>query len=208
MEWAATHADVVSMCLGSNEPSDGTTPMDQSVDTLSDATGALFVIASGNNGMVGGISAPGAADAALTVGAVDGQDQLAYFSNMGPRFGDSALKPDIVAPGVDISAARSHFVDGTGDYQTMSGTSMATPHVAGAAAILAQLHPGWSGTAAQGHPDELGEGPRPPRRSSPFAELISASLSCWPVQERVQPARIAAAPATCGVAIEVPLIVW
>ena len=146
MEWAATHADVVSMSLGSNEPSDGTSPMDQSVDTLSDATGALFVIASGNNGMVGGVSAPGAADAALTVGAVDGQDQLAYFSNMGPRFGDSALKPDIVAPGVDISAARSHFVDGTGDYQTMSGTSMATPHVAGAAAILAELHPGWSGT--------------------------------------------------------------
>jgi subtilisin family serine protease len=146
MEWAATHADIVSMSLGSSEASDGTTPMDQAVDTLSDQTNALFVIAAGNNGMVGGISAPGAADAALTVGAVDGQDQLAYFSNMGPRLNDSALKPDLVAPGVDISAARSHFVDGTGDYQTMSGTSMATPHVAGAAAILAELHPAWTGT--------------------------------------------------------------
>src|SRR5262249_51800380 len=141
MEWAASHAKVVNMSLGSQEPSDGTTPMDQAVNNLSASTGALFVIAAGNQGTPGWINAPAAADAALTGGAVDGQDQLAWFSNMGPRLNDSALKPDIVAPGVDILAARSHFVDGTGDYQTMSGTSMAAPHVAGAAAILAERHP-------------------------------------------------------------------
>jgi subtilisin family serine protease len=145
MEWAAPKAPVVSMSLGTSDPSDGTTPMDQAVNSLTDSTGTLFVIAAGNTGMPGGVSAPGAADDALTVGAVDGQDQFAYFSSMGPRAGDSALKPDLVAPGVDILAARSHFTDGTGDYVTMTGTSMATPHVAGAAAIVAEEHPTWSG---------------------------------------------------------------
>ena len=71
---------------------------------------------------------------------------LAYFSSTGPRIGDAGLKPDLTAPGNDILAARSsHSSEGSGYYTTMSGTSMATPHVAGAAAILAQRHPAWSG---------------------------------------------------------------
>nr|BFE73470.1 hypothetical protein GCM10020092_067710 [Actinoplanes digitatis] len=57
-----------------------------------------------------------------------------------------ALKPDITAPGVNITAARSQqMTTGTGAYRSISGTSMATPHVSGAAAILAQRHPDWSG---------------------------------------------------------------
>ncbi|MFE7166119.1 S8 family serine peptidase [Streptomyces sp. NPDC057616] len=147
MEWAArdVHAKVVSMSLGSTEPSDGTDPMAQAVDTLSEETGALFVIAAGNTGAPSSIGSPGAADAALTVGAVDADDQAAYFTSAGPRYGDNALKPDLSAPGVDILAARSQLVDGSGYYTTMSGTSMATPHVAGVAALLAQEHPDWSG---------------------------------------------------------------
>ncbi|MEE4544910.1 S8 family serine peptidase [Streptomyces sp. V4-01] len=147
MQWAAQteHAKVVSMSLGTAETSDGTDPMSQAVDDLSAATGALFVIAAGNSGS-GGIGAPGAADAALTVGAVDSADQLAYFSSWGPRYPDGALKPELTAPGVDILAARSQFSpEGTGSYLTMSGTSMATPHVAGAAALVAQRHPDWTG---------------------------------------------------------------
>ncbi|MFB6710938.1 MULTISPECIES: S8 family serine peptidase [unclassified Streptomyces] len=147
MEWAARDIDakIVSMSLGSSEGSDGTDPMAQAVNTLSAETGALFVIAAGNSGAPGSIGSPGAADSALTVGAVDSADRAAYFSSQGPRYGDQALKPDISAPGVDILAARSQLVSGSGLYTSKSGTSMATPHVAGVAALLAERHPDWTG---------------------------------------------------------------
>jgi subtilisin family serine protease len=146
MQWAADQAPVVNMSLGSDVASDGTDPMSQALDQLAESKGTLFVVAAGNQGCVGCLGGPGAADDALTVGGVDSADQLAWFSNMGPRSGDSALKPDLVAPGVDILAARSSLsVEGDGPYISMSGTSMASPHVAGAAAILAERHPAWSG---------------------------------------------------------------
>lgn len=152
MEWAAAeHAKVVNMSLGSDAPSDGTDPMSQAVDTLSASGRTLFVVAAGNAGEQGAstIGAPGAADAALTVGAVDRDDSLAPFSSRGPRPGDKAVKPDVTAPGVGIVAARaSGTAMGTPVdpyYTAASGTSMATPHVAGAAALLAQRHPEWSG---------------------------------------------------------------
>ncbi|PAE44557.1 S8 family serine peptidase [Bacillus sp. 7884-1] len=144
MEWAAENAKIVNMSIGSNEPSDGTDPMAQAVNNLTAETGALFVIAAGNTGAEG-INSPGSADSALTVGAVDKSDHLAWFSSKGPQNGISGLKPDLTAPGVGILAARSQFSDGSGSYRTMDGTSMATPHVAGAAAILSQRHPDWTG---------------------------------------------------------------
>ena len=146
MQWAVGEgAKVISMSLGGSDPSDGSDPMSQAVDQLSAESGALFVIAAGNTGSEASMSAPGAADAALTVGAIDSNDQLAGFSSTGPRYGDYALKPDISAPGVDILADLAGGSADTGYYTTMSGTSMATPHVAGAAAILAQEHPDWTG---------------------------------------------------------------
>ncbi|MET8331888.1 S8 family serine peptidase [Streptomyces sp. NPDC005181] len=146
MEWAARdqQAKIVSMSLGGG--GDATDPMSQAVDQLSRETGALFVIAAGNGGPQS-IGSPGAADSALTVGAVDSSDHLASFSSTGPRGGDAGLKPEITAPGVDILAARSQYnaEGGSGYYTTMSGTSMATPHVAGTAALLAAAHPDWTG---------------------------------------------------------------
>ena len=149
MEWAAhSGADVVNISLGA-EPTDGTDPLSQAVDQLTDETGTLFVIASGNAGPdEGTVLNPGTAASALTVGAVDKHDAAAWFSSRGPRLGeDRLLKPEIVAPGVDIIAARAkgtslgNLLDE--NYTSLSGTSMASPHVAGAAAILAAQHPKW-----------------------------------------------------------------
>ncbi|MGW2843561.1 S8 family serine peptidase, partial [Streptomyces sp. NPDC001274] len=140
MEWAkAEGADVVSMSLGSSVPDDGSDPMSLAVDALSADGGPLFVIAAGNAYGAGTIGSPGSAEKALTIAAVDKQDNRAAFSSMGPLVRSYGLKPDLSAPGVDINAAASQSVPGIeGMYQSMSGTSMATPHVAGAAAILKQ----------------------------------------------------------------------
>ncbi|MFF1495320.1 S8 family serine peptidase [Streptomyces sp. NPDC058304] len=153
MQWAAeSGADVVNMSLGDSYPTDGSDPMSQAVDALSAQYGTLFVIAAGNAGPES-ISAPGAAASALTVAATDKQDQLASFSSTGPLAYSGAMKPDIAAPGVDITAARSQEMSGGGEglYRTLSGTSMATPHVVGAAAILAQQHPDWTGARLKEH---------------------------------------------------------
>ncbi|MFE6495325.1 S8 family serine peptidase [Streptomyces sp. NPDC057748] len=150
MEWAAAQgADVISMSLGGSVPSDGTDPISQAVNQLTESSGSLFVIAAGNEGPgKGTVSSPGAAQDALTVGAVSKQDQLANFSSRGPVKETFAVKPEITAPGVGIVAARAAGTTmGTpvdANYTSANGTSMATPHVSGAAAILAQRHPDWS----------------------------------------------------------------
>ncbi|MBS3797021.1 S8 family serine peptidase [Pseudoalteromonas sp. BDTF-M6] len=78
------------------------------------------------------------------------KERVAWFSSRGPSyFGIDTLMVDIAAPGVDIYAPSSDdqpFTNNprTADWQTMSGTSMASPHVAGAAALLQQSHPEWS----------------------------------------------------------------
>ena len=150
MQWAVEthHAKVVNMSLGGYD-TPGVDPLEQGVQTLTAQFGTLFVVAAGNNGTDGSVGSPATADDALAVGAVTKAEQLADFSSRGPRVGDNAIKPEITAPGVDIVAARAkEGVLGTptgpdGRYVSLNGTSMATPHVAGAAAILAQQHPDW-----------------------------------------------------------------
>ncbi|MDT3395111.1 S8 family serine peptidase [Streptomyces sp. B1866] len=150
MEWAvAQGAKVVNMSLGSTD-TPGLDPLEEAVGRLTAEKGVLFAVAAGNNGpQAGTIDSPGSAEAALTVGAVDKEDRLARFSSAGLTEGHT-LKPDVTAPGVDITAARAaestpQRPAGPG-YATLSGTSMATPHAAGAAALLAQQHPDWMGT--------------------------------------------------------------
>ncbi|WP_051864842.1 S8 family serine peptidase [Streptosporangium roseum] len=144
MEWAAVEvkAKIVNMSLGGPDTPE-LDPLEQAVNILSERTGALFVVSAGNRRDLP-VSSPGSADAALTVGAVDRDDRLARFSSKGPRKGDHAIKPDVTAPGVGIMAAAA---EGTADgpHIALSGTSMAAPHVAGAAAILAEQHPDWAG---------------------------------------------------------------
>ncbi|MGW1557755.1 S8 family peptidase [Streptomyces sp. NPDC002144] len=149
LEWAAGQgAKVANLSLGQAD-TPGEDPVEAAVNALSKSTGMLTVAAAGNEGPdAGTVDSPGAAESALTVGAVDGEDRLADFSSTGPT-ADNALKPDLTAPGVAIVSARAahgHMGDPAADgYVSMSGTSMATPHAAGAAAILAQRHPDWTG---------------------------------------------------------------
>ncbi|MER6675697.1 S8 family peptidase [Streptomyces sp. NPDC000983] len=150
MEWAAEQgAQVVNLSLGGTDTPE-VDPLEAAVNKLSAEKGILFAIAAGNSGPET-VGSPGSADAALTVGAVDDKDELAGFSSTGPRLGDGAVKPDVTAPGVDITAASAkgslieqEVGEKPAGYLTISGTSMATPHVAGAAAILKQQHPEWT----------------------------------------------------------------
>ncbi|GLZ28977.1 serine protease [Lentzea sp. NBRC 105346] len=149
LQWAVDQgATVVNLSLGGPD-GPGLDPLEEAVNRLSDQ--ALFVIAAGNDGRSGAetIGSPGSADRALTVGAVDRDESIANFSSRGPTPGDKAIKPDVTAPGVGIVAAKAKEgvigtpVDDT--HVAMDGTSMATPHVAGAAALLKQQHPDWTG---------------------------------------------------------------
>ena len=140
MEWAAARgADVVNLSLGGDA---GKTddPTAQALDRLSAETGTLFVVAAGNAGPgTSNIGTPGIAASALTVGAVTANGLPAYFSSQGPTLGTWRVKPDLTAPGVEITGAMA----GGDGYTGMSGTSQAAPHVAGAAALLAERHPDW-----------------------------------------------------------------
>ncbi|WJV51148.1 S8 family peptidase [Streptomyces flavofungini] len=150
IDWAAAQgADVVNMSLGGGD-TPGVDPVEAAINKVSAEKGILFAVAAGNAGDPGSLNSPGSADAALTVGAVDDNDKLAPFSSQGPRVGDGAIKPDVTAPGVGITAAAapgSEIEKEVGQkpegYLTISGTSMATPHAAGAAALLKQQHPDW-----------------------------------------------------------------
>ena len=138
--------DVINMSLGEPE-------IEPSRDIVVKALGAAAragvvpVVSAGNDfdefGR-GSVGSPGAAPEAITVGAVTTsrggpEDVVASFSSSGPTPLSLQLKPDVAAPGVGIlsAAPRNQFV-------SLSGTSMAAPHVAGAVALLLQRHPTWT----------------------------------------------------------------
>ncbi|MEV7630281.1 S8 family serine peptidase [Actinoplanes sp. NPDC089786] len=150
IEWAGdSGARIVNMSLGGG-PTPGIDPLEEAINRISAEKGTLFVTAAGNEGPgESTLGSPGTAEAALSVAAVDREDRTAPFSSRGPDPTGAVLKPEISAPGVEIAAAKAaHGYLGTpvdDTHVAMSGTSMATPHVAGAAALLAQQHPGLSG---------------------------------------------------------------
>ncbi|MFI6333161.1 S8 family peptidase [Micromonospora chersina] len=144
MEWAiAQNADVVNMSLSSASPTECTDPLGEATAQLSANTKTMFIVAAGNNGIKQSVGSPGCVPGVLTVGAVDTNNQTASFSSRGSVPLVHNLKPDIAAPGVGILAAALGSPSGN-PYVKMSGTSMATPHVAGAAAILSQRQPKWT----------------------------------------------------------------
>lgn len=160
MENEEDYIDIISLSLGG--PGDPSDPMSTAIDNVVNA-GVVAVIAAGNSGPGSeSIDSPGTSRKAITVGAVDKNNTLATFSSRGPVIWEEdgiekiIIKPDIVAPGVDICAAKwdDGYVWGIecldDKHVFLSGTSMSTPHVSGAVALLKQKHPDWS-------PDEIKE---------------------------------------------------
>ncbi len=150
IQWAVDNkANVLSMSLGTDVDGDGSDPLSTAVNGAVNQ-GAVCVVAAGNSGpQMYTLGIPGVAGLAITVGASSKSDVIADFSSNGPT-SDYRIKPDVVAPGVDIVAARANGTSigaPVSDYYTMaSGTSMAAPHVAGAAALLLDAHPSWNPT--------------------------------------------------------------
>lgn len=146
------HVDVISLSLGGEGNPDD--PVSKAVDAAVDA-GVVVAVAAGNNGYPQSIGSPGTSRKAITVGAIDKSGNLAYFSSAGPVIfvndkneTEIMIKPDVTAPGVSICAAQydsaweeNKCLDDA--HTAISGTSMATPHVAGAAALVKQLNPTW-----------------------------------------------------------------
>ncbi len=158
------HLDILSMSLGGyGDPDD---PMSQAVDNVV-YLGVVAVVAAGNSGPGGdsncrhteylsgtygiyySICSPGTAKKSITVGASDKSNILAQFSSGGPTI-LGTFKPDIVAPGVNICAAKTNNALPIGpncldsQHMSISGTSMATPHVSGAVALIKQAHSDWT----------------------------------------------------------------
>ncbi|MDW5549084.1 S8 family peptidase [Methanosarcina sp.] len=136
-EWAINNnANIISYSGGSSEHSSlFTTTINKVV-----AAGIVPVIAAGNDGLYGSgtINCPGDELNSVTVGATDSSNSIAYFSSRGPvTLNDQTyIKPDVSAPGVSVPS--TYPGDG---YASGSGTSMATPHVSGTAALILQKNP-------------------------------------------------------------------
>ncbi len=128
--------DVVNMSLG--RAPDPFEPMSEAVNNAV-LEGICFVIAAGNSYDYMSVGTPGTAELAITVGAIDNYGYTAYFSSRGPAPLTYILKPDVAAPGVQIN---STFPGG--QYEKLDGTSMASPHITGVAALILDQHPDWT----------------------------------------------------------------
>jgi subtilisin family serine protease len=134
--------DVINLSLGEPEIAPGRDLVVRAIEGAA-AAGVVPVIAAGNDFGTfgrGSVASPGSAPSAITAAASDVDARLAGFSSAGPTPISLQLKPDVTAPGVGIL---SSVPAREGTWAGLSGTSMAAPHVAGAAALLRQRHATW-----------------------------------------------------------------
>jgi subtilisin family serine protease len=138
--------DVINLSLGEPEVEPSRDIVVKALDDAADA-GVVPVVAAGNdysNAGRGSVGSPASAPQAITVAASsegsDGPaDEIASFSSGGPTPISLQMKPDVTAPGESILSSIPPDA-----WDAWDGTSMATPHVAGAAALLKQRHPTWT----------------------------------------------------------------
>ena len=130
----ARGADIVNNSWGNADRND--TTFTDTWDAFQ-AAGIIMVSAAGNDGPMGKVSPPGSYPNGISVAATGPSDKVAGFSSRGPsKFDPSAVIPMIAAPGSGVLSS----VPG-GRYGEMSGTSMASPHVAGAIALMLSAKP-------------------------------------------------------------------
>ena len=135
--------DVINLSLGEPEISPGRDLVIRAIEGAA-AAGVVPVVAAGNDFGAygnGSVASPGAAAAAITAGATSVAGRMASFSSAGPTPQSLLLKPEVSAPGLGIL---SSVPAREGTWASLSGTSMAAPHIAGAAALLTQRHPTWT----------------------------------------------------------------
>ena len=163
--------DVINLSLGEAEIEPGRDLVARALDGAA-AAGVIPVVAAGNDfGEFGNgsLTSPGSSERAITVAAesVSGP-VIASFSGAGPTPLSLRMKPDVTAPGVSIVSSVPRR---DGLWTAFSGTSMAAPHVAGAAALLQQRHPTW--TVAQVKSALVSTGNPVLARSSQQVEALS-----------------------------------
>ena len=136
--------NVINLSLGEPEVEPSRDLVVHAIEAAAKA-GVVPVVAAGNDFNqfgYGSISSPSNAPAAITVAATTASDTIADFSSGGPTPVSLQLKPDVSAPGVSITSSLPPGQGGP--WGQLGGTSMASPHVAGGAALLKERHPGWS----------------------------------------------------------------
>lgn len=134
-------ADVITISLGTSPPSSQVLPVIDDAVLQAWRRGILVFAAAGNAGSRTAISAPANGPCAVAVGSVDEDREVSTFSN----YDDDERRIDLVAPGGRATTGMGVVSTLPGDaYGPMTGTSMATPFVAGAAALLASQYPTWS----------------------------------------------------------------
>ena len=136
--------NVINLSLGEPEVEPSRDLVVHAIDAAAKA-GVVPVVAAGNDFSqfgFGSISSPANALSAITVAATTSSDGIADFSSGGPTPVSLQLKPDVSAPGVGITSSLPP--DQGGPWGQLGGTSMASPHVAGGAALLKERHPDWT----------------------------------------------------------------